>query len=105
MNFENHLFKQLELAAKRLQEGPQDQKDTVTLDIPLLMRLLELAREDVKDDVTLHQIVDRMLTLKNQSVLTIDHYDFIAGKTAEKMQAATKDPEMEDLRKLAGIRN
>lgn len=55
-----------------------DQKDTVTLDIPLLIRILELAREDVKTDVELHQIVERLIELKNKETLTMEDYDYIA---------------------------
>lgn len=55
-----------------------DKKDTVTLDIPLLIRILELAREDVKSDVELHEIVERLLELKNKETLTMEDYDYIA---------------------------
>jgi len=54
-----------------------DKKDTVTVDIPLLIRLLELAREDIKNDMDLHKIVTNMLEMKDKT-LTMDHYDKIA---------------------------
>ena len=34
-----------------------DEKDTVTLDIPLMIRVLEYAREDAKTDMDLHKVV------------------------------------------------
>jgi hypothetical protein len=58
--------------------GNIDQKDTVTLDIPLLIRTLELAREDIKSDEDLHKMVERLLNLKNKKELTMDDYEYIA---------------------------
>ena len=55
-----------------------DKKDTITVDIPLMIRLLELAREDVKTDVELHQIVERLINIRNKGVLTMDDYEGIA---------------------------
>jgi hypothetical protein len=59
------------------EENPED---TVTMDIPLLMRVLEYTREDIKDDVTLHDIVDKLIELSaSGDTLTMDHYDAIIG--------------------------
>lgn len=55
-----------------------DKKDTITLDIPLLIRVLELAREDVKSDAELHKVVERLIDIRNKGTLTMDDYDFIA---------------------------
>lgn len=57
-----------------------DKKDTITVDIPLMIRLLELAREDVKTDVELHQIVERLISIRNKGVLTMNDYKRIAKK-------------------------
>ena len=56
-----------------------DKKDTVTLDIPLMIRVLELAREDIKSDMDLHRVVERLIDIRNKGVLTMDDYDFIAN--------------------------
>lgn len=56
-----------------------DKKDTVTVDIPLLIRLLELAREDVKNDMDLHRIVEKLIDIRNNGVLTMDDYNTIAN--------------------------
>lgn len=63
--------------------GKLDAKDKVTIDIPLLIRILELSREDIKSDAELHQMVERILDLKNKGTLTMDDYDFIS-KLEEK---------------------
>jgi hypothetical protein len=54
-----------------------DKKDTVTFDIPLLIRALEHAREDIKTDIELHQMVERLINLRHKGVLTMDNYDEI----------------------------
>ena len=104
VSYENFLFSTLEKAARRLSLKEQaDEPDYVQLDIPLLIRLLELAREDIKDDVTLHKVVERMITIKNQGILNMDHYNFIAGKSIKTDHAPEQEPELADIRKLAGL--
>lgn len=56
-----------------------DKKDTVTVDIPLLIRLLELAREDIKTDMDLHRVVEKLISIRNNGVLTMDDYDTVAN--------------------------
>ena len=56
-----------------------DKKDTVTFDIPLLIRVLELAREDIKSDMDLHRVVERLINMRDQGMLTMDDYDTIAN--------------------------
>jgi hypothetical protein len=61
-------------------KASDDPTDTVTIDIPLLIRLLELAREDIKSDVELHDVVENVLALsKENDVLTMEHYEDIAN--------------------------
>ena len=60
-----------------------DAKDTVTMDIPFLIRVLELAREDVKDDADLHRVVEKLIEIRNKGTLTMDDYDFVAKLTEE----------------------
>jgi predicted RNA binding protein YcfA (HicA-like mRNA interferase family) len=66
-----------------------DRKDTVTINIPLLIRLLELAREDVKTDMELHHIVERIINIRNRGVLSMDHYNYIAGKSRKVFREET----------------
>ena len=61
-----------------------DKKDTVVLDIPLLIRVLELAREDIKTDMDLHRVVEKLISIRNKGVLTMADYDTIA-KINEEM--------------------
>jgi hypothetical protein len=64
-----------------------DNKDTVCMDIPLLIRVLEFIREDVKTDVELHNVVERLIDIRHDVPLTMEHYDSITGKLKE-----SKDP-------------
>lgn len=52
-----------------------DSVDTVTLDAPLFMRLLEYAKEDAKTDVDLHNVVTNVLAHKQEGPLGMEHYD------------------------------
>lgn len=45
-----------------------DTIDKVCLDVPLLIRLLELAREDIKSDAELHVVVERVIELSKTGV-------------------------------------
>ena len=71
--------------------------DTITLDVPLLIRLLELAKEDIKSDVELHSVVERIISLKNNGVLSMQDYDSII------QPQETNQVELEAIKKLAGI--
>ena len=56
-----------------------DKKDTIALDIPLMIRVLELAREDIKSDMDLHRVVERLIDIRNKGTLTMDDYNYIAN--------------------------
>lgn len=54
--------------------------DVVKLDIPLLIRLLEYAREDAKTDMDLHNVTEMLISLSEEgNTLTMDQYDQIVG--------------------------
>jgi hypothetical protein len=70
-----------------------DVKDTVSMDIPLLIRVLEFIREDVKTDVELHKVVERLIDMRHDVPLTMEHYDSITGKLKESKDAGEYDYE------------
>ena len=50
--------------------------DTITLDVPLFIRLLEYAREDAQTDMDLHNVADKAIKLSlDGSVLTMKNYN------------------------------
>ena len=41
-------------------------KDTITVDVPLFIRLLEYAREDAQTDMDLHDLADNIIQLSEE---------------------------------------
>jgi hypothetical protein len=61
-------------------------KDTITVDVPLFIRLLEYAREDAQTDMDLHDLADNIIGLSEDGeVLTMDDYNAIVGKNEEEI--------------------
>lgn len=62
-------------------EEPQENPpDVVKLDIPLLVRLLEYAREDAETDMDLHNVAEMLIKLSGDGdTLSMQHYDQIVG--------------------------
>jgi hypothetical protein len=60
--------------------NPQDE---ITVDVPLLIRLLEYAKEDAKTDMDLHNVAERLIKLSGQGCLSMDQYDAIVGGVKE----------------------
>jgi hypothetical protein len=57
-----------------------DATDTVSMDIPLLLRMMEYAREDAKTDEDLHDVAEKMIELsKHHDYLCMDNYNEIVG--------------------------
>ena len=55
-------------------------KDTIKVDVPLFIRLLEYAREDAKTDMDLHDVAENIISLSSVGkTLTMDDYDSIVG--------------------------
>ena len=64
-------------AAQAMEEGANP-TDTVTMDIPLMIRLFEYAREDAKTDMDLHNVAERLIKLSaGGQTLTMDNYNDI----------------------------
>jgi hypothetical protein len=52
--------------------------DTITVDVPLLIRLLEYAREDAQTDMDLHDVAERLIALSQEGrTLNMHDYDSI----------------------------
>lgn len=58
----------------------ENPEDVVKLDIPLLIRMLEYAREDAKTDMDLHFVVENMIELsKIDRILNMEDYESIVS--------------------------
>jgi len=61
-------------------------KDTIIVDVPLFIRLLEYAREDAKTDMDLHNVAENIIDLSEEGeVLTMDDYNAIVGTSEEEI--------------------
>jgi len=55
-------------------------RDTITVDVPLFIRLLEYAREDAQADMDLHNVAENAIGLAlSGKTLTMDDYSSIVG--------------------------
>lgn len=75
--------------------------DVIKLNVPLFLRLIELAREDIKDDVPLHRMTEIMIRISQDKVATIDDYENIYRYT---MKDEKKDDELATIKRLGGMK-
>jgi hypothetical protein len=67
------------IASSSLNEG-FNPKDVIKLDVPLLIRMLEYAREDAKTDMDLHDVAENLIALSaNGQTLDMNHYNKIVN--------------------------
>jgi hypothetical protein len=58
----------------------EDPVDTITMDIPLFLRMLEYAREDAQEDIDLHDVTEKANLLgKERGILQMEDYNEIVG--------------------------
>lgn len=78
-------FDSIKPKQKTITENDNGNIDTITMDVPLFLRLLEYAKEDAKTDMDLHYVTENALTLmSNRDKLTMDCYDNIIAKQSEE---------------------
>jgi len=69
-----------------LEAKEEDAVDTITMDIPLFLRMLEYAREDAEQDLDLHDVTEKANKLgKERGILQMDDYEEIVGTAEDKM--------------------
>lgn len=73
-----------------------DEKDMVCFDIPLLIRVLEFTREDMKTDIELHNMVERLINMRETYPLTMKHYDAITQKLVKEESQELDEEELEE---------
>lgn len=83
------------------EENPQD---VVKVDVPLLIRLLEFAKENAETDVDLHQLAQNLVTMMEEDpdrVLTIEDYEQILQDLADldtgDKPEETTEPDVDDM--------
>jgi hypothetical protein len=75
--------------------------DIVKLDVPLFIRLLELAREDIKQDADLHDVAEAVIKLSQEGVATMADYDQIVAFMQKQGDPATE--EIARIKQLGGM--
>lgn len=73
--------------------------DIIKVDVPLFLRLMELAREDIKNDMDLHDVTEIVTKLSQNRVATMKDYDTIL----EFMKRQGQEDELDTIRRLGGI--
>jgi hypothetical protein len=69
----------------------EDKVDTITMDVPLFLRMLEYSREDASQDIDLHDVTEKAISLgKERGILQMDDYDEIIGTTKELKEVNLK---------------
>jgi hypothetical protein len=64
----------------------KDAVDTVTMDVPLFIRMLEFAREDAKADMDLHDVAEKAIEInKSKETLSMQDYEDIIPVMDEPM--------------------
>ena len=60
---------------KFIQSREENPTDAISMDIPLLIRMLEYAKEDAQTDMDLHKVAENLIALaKEGKTLTMDDY-------------------------------
>ena len=78
--------------------------DVIKVNAPLMLRLLELAREEIKNDYDLHDVVEIITKISQERVATMDDYDAILKFM--KMQGnddSDSNDELDDIKRLGGM--
>lgn len=73
--------------------------DIVKVDVPTFLRLLELAREDVKQDADLHDVAQKVVELSKDRVVTMADYNEIVSF----MKKQGSEDELDTIRRLGGL--
>jgi hypothetical protein len=74
--------------------------DTIKINVPAFIRLIELAREEVKNDADLHDMAEIVTKIsQKEGVVTMDHYKTIVNY----MKTQGTEDELEQIRKLGGF--
>ena len=110
ISYEDALLAKLEKQADTMHNP--DKKDSVSMDVPLLIRVFELVREDVKTDADLHNLVERLLSLKDKGTLTMADYETISsahsgtdsGQLPVDNTKTDENLDINMIRKLAGLK-
>jgi hypothetical protein len=73
--------------------------DIIKIDVPTFLRLLELAREEIRNDADLHDIAEIVTRLSKRDVITMKDYKTIVSF----MKTQGTEDELDQIRRLGGF--
>ena len=77
--------------------------DIIQLDVPTFLRLLELSREDVKDDADLHDIAEIVTRMSKEGPVTMANYEAILAFMQKQGKTAEEEFAPDDIRRFRQI--
>jgi hypothetical protein len=80
-------------------ELSMNEDDIIKVNVPAFLRIIEMVREDINDDVPLHYLTEIMTRLSQDSVVTMKDYENIEQYTFKD----SKKDELDDIKRLGGI--
>ena len=70
--------------APKFKEAEEVSKtDTLTIDIPMFIRLMEYAREDAKTDMDLHNVTSNLLKIKDKTISMADYDQVVVSSDVD----------------------
>jgi hypothetical protein len=71
----------------------ENEEDTITVNIPLMIRLLEWAKEDAGKDLEIHVVVERMVEMSEYGdTLEMEAYPAIMAEPESKGESEPQGP-------------
>jgi hypothetical protein len=83
--------------AVKFKEEEVAKTDTLTIDIPMFIRLMEYAREDAKTDVDLHNVTTNLLKIKDKTISMADYDQVVTSSDVETADENFKDRVMKKI--------
>ncbi len=80
--------------------------DIVQLDVPLFIRLLELAREDIKDDADIHDLAQKAIELSRNGPIDMGSYEeLVAFMNKQGKGEGYRDNDIKRFRQIVDLAN
>ena len=83
--------------AVKFKEEEVAKTDTLTIDIPMFIRLMEYAREDAKTDMDLHNVTTNLLKIKDKTISMADYDQVVQSTGVDTADESFKDKVMKKI--------
>jgi hypothetical protein len=73
-----------ETGVSEAEMGEENPIDSISMDVPLFIRMLEFAREDASTDMDLHDLAEKAISMSAEgNILSMDNYEDLVGDKTE----------------------